>query len=136
MLIMAILLSLVCPVVLLKYDLRKYVNTFMGRGQTSVGKYNPACGVFLSQELLIFEKSSHPDKASRLDEVLAKWCISLCKGKLFIWGCIHSTRAGSRFGVGGVSRGGVIFLRVSSFWRGRWALGYHSMEFRHFPNIS
>ena len=48
MLIMAILLSLVCPVVLLKYDLRKYVNTFMGRGETSVGKHNPACGMFLS----------------------------------------------------------------------------------------
>ena len=41
-------LSLVCPVVILKYDLRKYVNTFMARGQTSVGKYNPACGMFLS----------------------------------------------------------------------------------------
>ena len=46
--IMAIPLSLVCPVVILKYDLRKYVNTFMGRGQASVGKYNPACGMFLS----------------------------------------------------------------------------------------
>ena len=46
--IMAIPLSLVCPVVILKYDLRKYVNTFMGGGQTSVGKYNPACGMFLS----------------------------------------------------------------------------------------
>ena len=23
-----------------------------------------------------------------------------------------------------------------SFWRGGWALGYHSAEFRHFPDIS
>ena len=23
-----------------------------------------------------------------------------------------------------------------SFWRGDWALGYHSVKFRHFPNIS
>ena len=23
-----------------------------------------------------------------------------------------------------------------SFWRGNWALGYHSMGFRHFPDIS
>ena len=22
------------------------------------------------------------------------------------------------------------------FWHGDWALGYHSMEFRHFPDIS
>ena len=23
-----------------------------------------------------------------------------------------------------------------SFWQEDWALGYHSMEFRHFPDIS
>ena len=31
------------------------------------------------------------------------------------------------------------FLRVLtklSFWQGGWALGYHSLKFRHFPDIS
>ena len=27
-------------------------------------------------------------------------------------------------------------LAKFSFWRGEWALGYHFMEFRRFPNIS
>ena len=27
-------------------------------------------------------------------------------------------------------------LAKFSFWRGEWALGYHFMVFRHFPNIS
>ena len=43
MLIIAILLSLVCPIVLRKYDLRKYENTFKARSQTSVNKHNPTC---------------------------------------------------------------------------------------------
>ena len=29
-----------------------------------------------------------------------------------------------------------LILAKSSFWWGDWALGYHSMEFRHFPNVS
>ena len=45
MLITTIQLSLVCPTVLRKYDLRKYVNTFKARSLTSVNKYNPACGM-------------------------------------------------------------------------------------------
>ena len=45
MLIIAILLSLVCATVLHKYDLRKYVNTFKGRSQTSVNKHNAICGM-------------------------------------------------------------------------------------------
>ena len=45
MLIIAILLSLVCPTVLRKYDLRKYVNTFKARSQASVNKHNPICGM-------------------------------------------------------------------------------------------
>ena len=46
MLIIAILLSLVCPIVLRKYDLLKYENTFKARGQTSVNKHNPTeCGL-------------------------------------------------------------------------------------------
>ena len=45
MLITTIQLSLVCPTVLCKYDLRKYVNTFKARSLTSVNKYNPACGM-------------------------------------------------------------------------------------------
>ena len=39
------LLSLVCPTVLRKYDLRKYVNTFKARSQKSVNKHNPICGM-------------------------------------------------------------------------------------------
>ena len=46
MLIIAILLSLVCPTMLHKYDLRKYVNTFKARSQTSVNKHNPTCGMY------------------------------------------------------------------------------------------
>ena len=45
MLIIAILLSLVCPIVLHEYDFRKYVNTFKARSQTSVNEYNPTCGM-------------------------------------------------------------------------------------------
>ena len=45
MLIIAIPLSLVCPTVIRKYDLRKYVNTFKARSQMSVNKHNPACGM-------------------------------------------------------------------------------------------
>ena len=45
MIIIAILLSLVCHSVLRKYDLRKYVNIFKARIQSSVNKYNPACAM-------------------------------------------------------------------------------------------
>ena len=45
MLIIAILLSLVCPTVLRKYNLRKCVNTFKARSQTSVNKHNPTRGM-------------------------------------------------------------------------------------------
>ena len=45
MLIIAILFSLVCPIVLRKYDLRIYINTFKARSQTFVSKHNPACGM-------------------------------------------------------------------------------------------
>ena len=45
MLIVEILLSLVCPTVLRKYDLRKYVNTFKARSQTSGNKHHSACGM-------------------------------------------------------------------------------------------
>ena len=45
MLIIAILPSPVCPAVLRKYDLRKYVNTVKARSQTSVNKHNPTCGM-------------------------------------------------------------------------------------------
>ena len=44
-LIIAILLSLACPTVLRKCDLRKCVNTFKARSQTSVNKHNPTCGM-------------------------------------------------------------------------------------------
>ena len=44
-LIIAILLSLVFPTVLRQYDLRKYVNTYKARSQTSVNKHNPTCGM-------------------------------------------------------------------------------------------
>ena len=45
MLFIAILLSLVCPILLRKYDLGKYINTFKARSQTSVNKHNPICGM-------------------------------------------------------------------------------------------
>ena len=44
MLIIAIPLSLVCPTVLRKYDLRKYVNTFKARSQTPVNEHNSTRG--------------------------------------------------------------------------------------------
>ena len=34
------------------------------------------------------------------------------------------------------SKSFLLVLTKISFWHGDWALGYHSMEFRHFPNIS
>ena len=30
----------------------------------------------------------------------------------------------------------LLILAKFSFWPGDWALGYHSMRFRHFPNVS
>ena len=30
----------------------------------------------------------------------------------------------------------LLVLPKFSHWKGEWALGYHFMEFRHFPNIS
>ena len=39
------LLILVCPTVLHKYDLGKYVNTFKERNQTSVNKHNLTYGM-------------------------------------------------------------------------------------------
>ena len=45
MLIIAILLGLVCPTVLRKYDFRKYVDTFKARSQTSANKHNPTCAI-------------------------------------------------------------------------------------------
>ena len=62
----AILLSLVRPIVLRKYDLRKYVNTFKVRSQTSVNKHNPTCARYFILFLLLIgpivffnEKSDH-----------------------------------------------------------------------------
>ena len=43
MLIIAVLPSLVFPTVLRQYDLRKYVNAYKARSQTSVNKHNPTC---------------------------------------------------------------------------------------------
>ena len=33
------------------------------------------------------------------------------------------------------SRDFLLVLTKFSFWQGGWALGYHSMKFRHFPDI-
>ena len=53
--------------------------------------------------------------------------------------------AGSGFRGGGAQWGGASFLVFGSFllvlvglsfWLGDWALGYHSMDFGHFPVIS
>ena len=30
----------------------------------------------------------------------------------------------------------LLVLIKFSFWQGGWALGYHFMEFRHFPSVS
>ena len=52
---------------------------------------------------------------------------------------------GSSFRMGRCTARGVSFLFFKSFllvlaelsfWRGGWALGYHSMGFRHFPDVS
>ena len=51
---------------------------------------------------------------------------------VFVWG-------GARRGGGGDFLFFGTFLLVLaklSFWWGPWALGYHSMVFRHFPDIS
>ena len=66
-----------------------------------------------------------------------------------IFGTGSSFRVGWRTAGGGAPRGGggggvgfVFFgifplvLAKVSFWRGCWAVGYRSMGFRHFPNIS
>ena len=45
MLVIGILLSLVSPIVLRKFDLGKYVNTFKARIQMPVNKHNPTCGM-------------------------------------------------------------------------------------------
>ena len=39
-------------------------------------------------------------------------------------------------GGGGGRNSSLLVLMKLSFWRGGWALGYHSMEFRQFPDIS
>ena len=43
---------------------------------------------------------------------------------------------GVRGGGGGRRNSSLLVLMKLSFWRGDWALGYHSMEFRQFPDIS
>ena len=43
-------------------------------------------------EMFIWNKSSHPGETSHLSEILAEWCISLCKSKSFIWEWIHPTQ--------------------------------------------
>ena len=49
-------------------------------------------------------------------------------------------RVAGREGGGGVdfcfSGGILLVLAELSFWRGDWALGYHSMEFKFFSNVS
>ena len=37
---------------------------------------------------------------------------------------------------GGRRNSSLLVLMKLSFWRGDWALGYHSMEFRQLPDIS
>ena len=65
-----------------------------------------------------------------------------CGGSGGIWGWLWFSCGVARSGGGG----GVVkflffdwFLLVLvgvSFWSGDWALGYHSLDFRHFPDIS
>ena len=38
------------------------------------------------------------------------------------------------FWAAAVGRG--VLVGVGGVWRGDWVLGYHYMDFRHFPNIS
>ena len=49
----------------------------------------------VSQELLIWKKSSHAGEASHLIEISAEWCISLCKNKSLIEQ-IHPTQVRSQ----------------------------------------
>ena len=62
MLIIAILLSLVCPTVLRKYYLRKYVNTFKARSQTSVNKHSPTCECAIVPYVLFLLQLIWPSK--------------------------------------------------------------------------
>ena len=39
---------------------------------------------FISEELFLCEKLSHPGEASHLSEISAEWYILLCKNKLFM----------------------------------------------------
>ena len=53
---------------------------------------------------------------------------------VFVWG-------GAQRGGGGVVKflffdRFLLVLVGVSFWSGDWALGYHSLDFRHFPDIS
>ena len=49
----------------------------------------------MSKELFICEKLSHPGETSHQSEILAEWCISLCKNKSFIREQIHPTQVRS-----------------------------------------
>ena len=59
-----------------------------------------------------------------------------------VFGAGCSFRVGWRAaGGGGVVKflffdGFLLVLVGVSFWSGDWALGYHSLDFRHFPDIS
>ena len=53
MLIIGILLSLVCPTLVHKYNLCKDINTFKARSQTSVNKHNPTYGMCYCSLFLI-----------------------------------------------------------------------------------
>ena len=68
-----ILLSLVCPTVLRKYDLCKYVNTFKARSQASVNKHNPTYGMCYCALCLVPNATDMAKKISlcrRYDESL------------------------------------------------------------------
>ena len=65
---------------------------------------------------------------------------------MFLETIIHKiSKTGSNFHVKGHTIGKLSFLLLKSvllalkklwFWQKDWVLGYHSMEFKHFPDIS
>ena len=112
MLIIAILLSLVCPTVLRKYDLRKYVNTFKARSQTSVNKHNAICGMcYCGMRSVLF-----------LLQLIWPRRIYLAGDIRNIYPCIQGSLE-SPFGVS--------FFSDVSFWNHKY-IPFSRAEFNHF----
>ena len=83
-----ILLSFICLVVLCKYNLHKYVNSFKSRTQKYVNKHNPTCGMCFILFLLHFtwptlffnEKKPDHDAELKMQSILQHECYTRATG--------------------------------------------------------